>query len=386
MEAINNKHNKPKARSLIVWLLPLFLVVALILCYDRTANGPTIIGPFVVSSKSATRTSCDCFSEDLTSTTLRRNKQASNTRICCERILWRTHKFGTVLLGDLFAEFRGHNDEQQHDSSGTMSSSNHHDITKLSGTIIQTRPTPKSSNYSLPDASALDYRHVLVTRNWFDAIVSGYLYHKAGYECTVEFRGSNQHHSKHYDMERHYHNKFWDTQHLTWHEQYQIPYPPRQNRSLCAYLAQESEQDGIPILMDVALSRWYKGVVEYHEKAMAAAAAAGVDGVKRSLFLCYEDLVDPMQQEPIFYQILNFLFPSRNNISTTDNVHMPPPMKQALLRQQQKNQSQYEGGHASAHDPALRARLRALVEQYDQHLFRGVIASSNAIFGCGEMS
>ena len=46
-----------------------------------------------------------------------------------------------------------------------------------------------SISYTLPVTTTThrDYhRHVLVTRNWMDAIVSGYLYRRAGYECSYD--------------------------------------------------------------------------------------------------------------------------------------------------------------------------------------------------------
>ena len=337
-----------------------------------------------------TFTTCNCYTHT-----------SNNNKMCCQRVIFRTHKFGTILLGDLFASFR-----HQESSDGEYEYS------------IQTQPTPKSSNYTLPNYynnKEIDYRHLLVTRNWFDAVVSGYLYHRAGYECWLEYNGgggggqqqqqqinnssnnnnnnnnNNMHHSKYFDMEAHYHNKYWDTQHLQYHHWYNISYPPRNNRSLCLYLAQESEEAGIKVIMDVALSRWYKGVVAYHKlavdqqaKAAAAAAAARHNDddeiIQRSLFLCYEDLVDPFQQEGLFYQILEFMFPGRKNNLT--DLHMPMKMKQMLLQQQQ-NHSHYTGGHASTNDPALRARLRNMVVQYDRELFHDIFATSNSIFGCG---
>jgi len=284
---------------------------------------------------------CSCYSD-------------TNSEECCERTIWRTHKFGTILLGDLFQEFRQSNAPLR----------------------IRTKPTPKSDNYTLPVKS--DYRHVMVTRDWFDSIVSGYLYHKAGYECWIDYRGSDKEtkHPKHWDMEMYYHNKYWDTQQLTFHQKLEIPHPPpRNNRSLCSYLEEETEEDGIKVIMDVALSRWYKGVVPYYEKTLAKLQR---DQQHQSLFLCYEDLVDPFQQEEVFHDILQHMFPGRN----TSNVAMPGKMKASLIKQQQ-NDSVYSGGHASAHDPKLRARLRKLVERYDDQLFNNTIASSNTIFGCG---
>lgn len=263
----------------------------------------------------------------------------------CERIIWRTHKFGTILLGDLFQDLRQ----------------------STSVPRIFTRPTPKSDEYALP--TRIDYRHVLVTRNWFHAIVSGYLYHKAGYECTIEPRGSSVYHSQHYDMEADYHNKYWDTQHLLYHKRYNIPFPSRNNRSLCQYLQEESEETGILVTMDIALSRWYKGLIPYHEKADA-----------RTLFLCYEDLVDAFQQEELFYRILQHLFPGIDNVHET--FQMPRYMKNMLV-QQQANHSVYTGGHASTHNVEVQTRLENLVKRFDQELFHDTIAESNAVFSCG---
>ena len=36
-----------------------------------------------------------------------------------------------------------------------------------------------------------DYRHVVVTRNWYDAIISGYLYHKSCKERWLDWFGES---------------------------------------------------------------------------------------------------------------------------------------------------------------------------------------------------
>jgi hypothetical protein len=271
---------------------------------------------------------------------------------CCDRTIFRTHKFGTILIGDMFLKFR------QTDAKYR----------------IHTLPTPKNLDYALP--TTLDYRHVLVTRNWFDAIVSGYLYHKAGYECTMDYRGNAtgrvQHHSQYFDLEVQYHLKDWDTDLRI--VQRQIA--PCNNRSFCQYLAEEEEETGIRMVMDFALSRWYKGVVPYYEKAQARMYQTSQ---QKSLFLCFEDLMDPFKQEDLFHGIASFLFPGLNE---TKEWELPGAMK-ASIEKQKETHAKYEGGHASSHDPILRERLRNLVEQYDREIFNHTVASSNAVFGCG---
>ena len=262
---------------------------------------------------------------------LNSNAQKEN---CCQRTIYRLHKMGTILLGDLFQHFR-------HDR-------NH---------LIRTKHVPWNTRF----ATDRDYRHVIVTRNWFDAIVSGYLYHFAGYECWIDFRGNEREFNRTDD---------WDL-HLLYHEEYDIAYPPRNNRSLCSYLQQESQEDGIKVIIDIALSWWYKGVIPYYRQAQEQLE-------RKSLFLCFEHLVNPLDQEEVFHHMLQHFFPGQN----TSSMDMPPKMKQLLLQQQQ-NHSVYQGAHASTHDAQLRAKLRDFVVRYDQELFNNTVAASNAVFNCG---
>ena len=157
-----------------------------------------------------------------------------------------------------------------------------------------------------------------------------------------------------------------------------IPFPPPNNRSLCLYLKEESQEDGMRVLMDVALSRWYSGVVPYWNLVQQRQEQ---DGLQRSLFVCYEDLVDPFQQEGIFYKILEWMYPGRD----MSNQPLPASIRKSLARQQ-GNQTIYSGGHSTTNDPKLRATLRTLVERLDSEMFHHTIAKSNAIFGCGAAS
>ncbi len=261
----------------------------------------------------------------------------SASRHCCERVIFRAHKFGTILVDSLFGSFR-----------------------RLSPIPkIELKQMPKYvDNATLP--TSLDYRHVVVTRNWFDAIVSGYLYHRAGYECWMNARGEKRRIVRRED---------WDTQ-LTFLNESLVP--PRNNRSICSYLSDESEEDGIRVVMEIALSKWYKGVVPYWNLVQ------GVDDGNKSLFICYEDLVDPYRQEEIFHKILEWIFPA----GEARDASLPVSMR-ASLEEQKHNSTVYSGRHATENDPELRTRLRDMVKSYDRRLFNNTVASSDAIFGCG---
>lgn len=262
----------------------------------------------------------------------------SASRRCCERAVFRAHKFGTILVDSLFGSFRRSLPKQK----------------------IELKRLPKHlDNATLPTKA--DYRHVVVTRSWFDAIVSGYLYHKAGYECEMNARGEKRRIVRRDD---------WDTQ-LVFLNMSLVP--PRNNRSICSYLSDESEEDGIRVMTEIALSKWYKGVVPYWNLVQE------VDHGNKSLFVCYEDLVDPYRQEGMFHKILDWLFPA----GEARDASLPASMR-ASLEEQQHNSTVYSGRHATENDPELRARLRDIVKRYDRELFDHTVASSDTIFGCGD--
>lgn len=240
---------------------------------------------------------------------------------CCERKVLRAHKFGHKLLTSFYKDYSG-------------------SIDSLSLVLLVTEK-------ELP-AQGVDYRHVLSTRNWYDAMVSGYLYHRSGRECWLWPEGHKR------DKLR---NDPWDK------EVSMRPNPPRRGRSICQYLDEENEEVGMRTYMDWALTRWYVGIVPYAQAAMARNQEQ-----ERTLFVCYEDLVDPQQQEGLYYQLTKFLFPS--------GIDLPMPVEPP--------ESEYSGGHATEKDPILRARLSALAERLDADVFHGKVAAANALFGCGK--
>lgn len=211
--------------------------------------------------------SCSCWTQ----------QPANNS--CCSRVLVGGHKFGTILQMDLFHDFR----QRANDS-------------KQQGIYLQN--FPRAAVKGLPTDT--DFRHVAVTRNIVDAIVSGYLYHKAGHECWITPRGlkNTSAHGELSCKTLHCVSSRWYSK-LRFHKTYGIPFPDAKNRSLCTYLNEESEQDGMRVLIDFALSQWYRGVASYWSMVQNRFQQ---EGINRVLFICYEDLTDPHQQEAMFLQ------------------------------------------------------------------------------------
>ena len=235
---------------------------------------------------------------------------------CCDRRVLRGHKFGYILTQKLFKPFSG---------------------------ISRSKIRP---DYIPPQATNTDYRHVVVARNIYQAVASGYLYHKSGRECWLDFNGEPRRTKK---------NLAWKTH---------IPsIPHRNNRSICTYLKEESLQDGMTAYMDMALFKWYSGILDYWNQVHAMNESAN-----RTMFICFEDLSDPLQQEGLFYEIMDWLYPGGHSfqIPIEENAHRI-----------------YSGGHSTSHDATLRSNLTLLVRRLDAQVFNQSLFQFQQIFECG---
>jgi len=204
--------------------------------------------------------------------------------------------------------------------------------------------------------SSPDYRDVIVTRDWYDSLISGWLYHKGGRECETDAYGK----SSDILASRTFNNN-WETLMTTIR-----PDPPRRNRSLCAYLQEESVRDGMRVYIDVAFGRWYQGLVDNWEIAQT------LQDKNRTLFVCYEKLTDRETYVKTASQILDWLFPSYATNGASDwDIDEP-------------EEEEYRGKHSTSHDVIRRKKLKSVVELVDRSDFGGRIANLNKLFGCGD--
>jgi hypothetical protein len=252
--------------------------------------------------------------------------RTSANSTCCQRAVLREHKFGYMLTQKLFRPFDG---------------------------LVQRLPIRPSS---FPEDPHQDYRHVAFTRNFMEAFVSGYLYHKSGRECWRTFNGWKR-------------PKSWGEKNVDWRQYVRKSgfdigeYPPRDGRSICKYLTEESEEDGMKVYIACALSWWYHGVDAYVQHARQRQTHQD----QRTLFVCLEDASDPQGEEQVFFTTMDWLFPGGH--------------KRRVPRGS-ISQDPDHGGHATDHSRELRLRLLELVKRYDRELFNSTIARTNSHFGC----
>jgi len=279
---------------------------------------------------------------------------------CCQRAVLRAHKMGYMLTQQLFKPFEKFGIER--------------------GTISLQR---------LQDDSYIDYRHVVMTRNLYDASVSGYLYHKSGRECWLNFNGDPRAgHDSDSDATK--------PQSLNW-EKYvatasktEYPYPDGNGRSICRYLADESVEDGLRVYVDVALNKWYADVMPYYHRSQELLETErqflGVQEPQqpKTLFVCFEDASNPDTEGATFDKMMDFLYPgdsSTGNNSTTTSPKFKMPI--AVSSSTSAATSSYEGPHATSHDPELRQQLFEIVQSLDRRVFNGTLKRMNDVFRCG---
>jgi len=241
---------------------------------------------------------------------------SSSTLDCCDQRILRGHKFGYLLTQELF---------------------------KKPFQIVTSKIRP-SYIY------AGDYRHVVVARNIYQAVASGYLYHQSGHECWLTFNGDSR-----IGMGLEEKVFYW---------QLHVPnMPPPKNRSICTYVKEESLEHGMHAYIDVALHKCYSGIFEYWNQVQEDQRETGIN---RTMLVCFEALLDPTQQKMLFYDIMDWLFPGGHEYK------MPV-----------KHPHHYSGGHSTSHDAKLRRNLTSLVKRLDAQVFNHSLSEIQALFECG---
>jgi hypothetical protein len=278
-----------------------------------------------------------------------------SNRTCCARTVLRAHKFGHVLAAEWFDKLRR---------------SDNLDLTLT----IDPATLPSSS---LEDT---DYRHVVFVRNFTEAFVSGYLYHKSGRECWLDPDG----YPNGKPMSRQF-NLYWGAQIRIAQDRHPRfgPFPPKHNRSLCEYLADEAELDGMKVYVAFALERWYSGLKEYLEQTKTTRTVEGSSFGYRFYFVCLEDASDPRYAKDWYDAAMDHLYPGSARDGGGRYAHPYPQRPVAKAKGNAHNQhAAYHGSHATSHDPDLRQRLTRLVSELDRDVFDGRIAAVDAMIGC----
>jgi len=203
-----------------------------------------------------------------------------------------------------------------------------------------------------------DYRHVVVTRKFYDAIVSGYLYHKAHMECELDWFGK----PGHYGWLLNNSQENWELRIMNSTRQVR-PWPAGRGRDLCTYLSDESEEDGMRVYVEWSKKLFLDPLVSFARSRREFEQTAGIN---RTIFVCYEQLLESFA--PTVKLMAHWMFPAHKRASRVYSNRRPA--KQAF-------------GHATTTDPQIRDRLARIVGDIDSDLFHGSISwTDRTEFGC----
>jgi hypothetical protein len=216
-----------------------------------------------------------------------------------------------------------------------------------------------------------DYRHVVVTRNWYDALISGYLYHKSGKECWLDWFGRPNHKgwllkNKEEDWERRLlHPTFLDMN-TTFYRSFNMTWNPGKRRDLCQYLIDEPEEMGLQVYIAWAMDMYMYPLLDFQRRRQEQEIQ---NGRNRTRYVCFEQFTHPDTKSDVFHDMAHWIFPDRNVTFT---------MWSALPHTEKRR-----ADHASDQNPELRGRMQEMIRKLDAKVFGGAINNGNAQFGCG---
>jgi hypothetical protein len=225
----------------------------------------------------------------------------------------------------------------------------------------QQQVTPHDGSYRWEEPPH-DYRDVVLVRHLYDATLSGYLYHRSGRECWLNTKGrppKNAWLINHADM-------YWDN---VADSISRLGLPPRQNRTLCHYLQQESLGDGLLLYAEIAVQTWYRNLYRNFQYARTTR-----DDRNRTLFVCYSDFASRNRtvHAEMVKSVVDFLFPTGHNFTLLE-----PSEAERLSAKVQP-----AGGHATSKDPAVIIPALRQMARIDQTYYNGSIGFMANHMGC----
>lgn len=250
-----------------------------------------------------------------------RHDKKKNDNNSCQRLALRAHKMGVVLLRDFLPE--------------------------IPSAIIHPKELPSID-------SNIDYRHVVLTRPFADAIVSGFLYHSSGRECWLDQEGNPRTVNKTF----------------SWMPDLQVTHDlvlknATSSMTLCEFLNTATEEFAMKVYMDWSLNGLYGGIVPYYQAVQQRKE-------NKTLFVCFDELSHLATQAKTLQSMRQWLYPyKKSDKSFKNNTSMQKPQT-----------GNYQGGHSTSKDPNLRIRLLNLIATLDQQVFQNRVAEATALLGC----
>ncbi|GKY99790.1 hypothetical protein MPSEU_000932800 [Mayamaea pseudoterrestris] len=267
---------------------------------------------------------------------------------CCQRTIRSSHKMGYTLTRDLMRKI------------------------KLPSSSLLNILVTQRKRWELP---ATDHRDVVVVRDVYDALVSGYLYHQSGRECSLDAFGvplreqfgiNSTAYVSNMSTASSKRSRFFMSSDWEKYMNRTALEPSKQGRDLCTYLQEESVLDGMRVYMDVAFGRWYDGLSDTLDLMQLPVAST------KMLFICYEELSDPDATAYTMRRMLEWLYPVEIGKDALPGYN---DFQHATLADKKI-------GHGTSNGTETRVELKAIVAWLDEHLFNKMVATLQQKHGC----
>jgi hypothetical protein len=293
-----------------------------------------------IARSNSTGSTCSCWTETI-------NTNLNWKDPCCRRTFVGVHKGGHLLI----------NQYRQREFPHVTNA-------------VYCRSKSKATQRLMNMGEGLDYREVAVARDWFEMIISGYLYHKSGRECWLDLWGNlvaGAAESAGSSL------LGYDWQGDITNTSASFPWPlslhTETNRSLCRYLADVSEEDGLLVYTSFALARWLLPFRDY----IQSRRRYDHDSNKRTLYVHMNEL-DPFSKGygTLTNRLGDFFGPGTDDVDV-----LLLPMDQARTSATNYASLQNHSGHDTSHDVDLRGRLEAIIRDVDATVWNHVIAENH---------
>lgn len=217
------------------------------------------------------------------------------------------------------------------------------------------------------------------------------MYHKSGKECWLTSSGQPKSNT---DREVKHHKKHWDEQILNFPNI--IVDPPNIQRTICEYLSNETDVNGMRAYIGWVFAVKWHDVFERYAISQQQQITR-----ERTMVVCYDDFIPtsaPSNNDGGYYNqqtidnVYNFLYNgssyyygvddngNNNNNKNSAIAGQPPPPTTTTTAP--KIPIYHDGPHSTSHDPVLRQHLKDVIMELDQNFFNGDIAWLDRILPC----
>jgi hypothetical protein len=220
---------------------------------------------------------------------------------------------------------------------------------------------PFESNFRHPIQE--DYRHVVVTRDFYEAVRSGYLYHKSGRECWLDWFGQNAGSYSGWLLAP-------DEEYFKWENRLEnkgFRWIPASGRNLCQYLADESEEDGLLVYMAWALDIYLQPLIEFTLERRQKEQSLDTP---KTMYVCFDSLYAE-NKENMIREISAWLFPG-----------LTRDLKPVKTDNTNAEEEERKMSHSTTTDPNVRTRLRNIIAKLDHQIFNHSFSHGTELFEC----